>query len=477
MLIAAKAENKHMKKIIVIVCLFLVVTAMGQNNGKACQIKGHVQDAQSKEVLFFKFDKSFEASIPLDEKGDFSGSLNLKEPGIYFIKVGTAYTNIFLKNSYNLTVNTDIKTFAKSMEFKGEGADFNQYIKARAELKGNLVGDAKTFFVVPCDSFLARVDNMALQMKQQLAKTKLDKEDVDMAQKFIEYDYLLTRNNYQKFYVFHAKQEPFIPANYLDPIKNLDMNDAVAYNNSMDYRYLIIEKWRLKEAEAKKANPNHSIIDFTGTFAEQIHYEPIRDQVVRMVFNKVDARNADFEAMYLKIKPLVRVEKTKEELETRLNTARTNAKGMASATFDFENHKGGTTSLASLRGKYVYIDIWATWCGPCVREFPELTKLIADYKGNPQIEFVCISIDSKDDYQKWRDFVTDKKVGGQQLIADKGLESSFMKFLNVSLIPRNVLIDPQGKIISSAGLRPSDKNTRETLAKYVGAPVIKLSTK
>ena len=69
--------------------------------------------------------------------------------------------------------------------------------------------------------------------------------------------------------------------------------------------------------------------------------------------------------------------------------------------------------------------------------------------------------------------MTDKQLGGIQLIADKGLDSDFMRFLNVSLIPRNVLIDPQGNIISSAGLRPSSKTTRETLAKYVGAPIIK----
>ena len=462
-----------MRKILIGLYLLVVVAAFGQNKETVCKIQGHLENSAGSDLIIYKFDQSFETAIPVDEKGNFSGSFKVLEPGLYFIKQGKAYSNIFLTNSYDLNVNIDTKEFSKSMEFKGEGTDFNQYLKNKSNLKASLVGDAKTFFVVSIDSFLARIENYSAKMKQQLEGTKLVKEDRDLAQKLIEYDYLLIRNNYQKFYVYHTKTEPFIPENYLDPIRNLDMNDAQAYNNSMDYRYLIVDKWRISEADAKKKNANHSIIDFTAAFADKIQYEPVRDQIVRMLFNQVDARNPNYELNYQKIKPMIKVGKSKEELEKRLATAQTNRTGMSLASFDYENHKGGKTSLASLKGKYVYIDIWATWCGPCVREFPELTKLIDDYKSNQQIEFVCISIDSKEDYAKWRSFVTEKKVGGLQLIADKGLAADFMKFLNVSLIPRNVLIDPQGNIISSAGLRPSDKATRETLAKYVGAPIVK----
>ncbi len=466
-----------MKNTLSIFLLLFSLSLFGQNNGKLIKLNGNVENSVSNELVIYKFDKSFEITIPVEKNGNFTSQFTIKEPGTYFIKQEKSYTTLFLKNGYNLTVNIDTKSFPNSIRFEGEGSKFNNYLKAKSKLDGDLVGDTKTFFVVPVEDFLKKIAADSSQMFQQLRDANVEKEDADLSQKLILYDYLLKRNNYRKFYVYNTKIEPFIPPNYLDPIRDLNMNDADAYNNSMDYRYLIVDKWRLLEGDGRKTDSTASTIDFTREFANKITYEPIRDQIVRMLFNKVDARNPSFESDYLKIKPLIRVEKTIAEIDTRLATARSNKSGNKSANFNYENHKGGLTALSSLKGKYVYIDIWATWCGPCIREFPELDALIKDYKGNDKIEFVCISIDSKADYQNWRSFVTEKQLGGIQLIADKGLESDFMRFLNVSLIPRNVLIDPQGNIISSAGLRPSSKATRETLAKYVGAPIIKATKK
>lgn len=466
-----------MKNTLSIFLFLFSFSLFGQKNYKLVKINGNIENSISNELIIYKFDKSFEISIPVEKNGNFTSQFTIKEPGTYFIKQEKSYTTLFLKNGYNLTVSIDTKSFPNSIKFAGEGSKFNNYLKAKTKLDGDLVGDTKTFFVVPVEDFLKKIAADSSQLYQQLRDANLEKEDADLSQKLILYDYLLKRNNYRKFYVYNTKTEPFIPLNYLDPIRDLNMNDADAYNNSMDYRYLIVDKWRLLEAEGRKVDSTASIIDFTREFANKITYEPIRDQIVRMLFNKVDTRNSSFESDFLKIKPLIRVEKTLAEIDMRLATARSNKSGSKLPDFNYENHKGGLMSLSSLKGKYVYIDIWATWCGPCIREFPELDELIKDYKNNDRIEFVCISIDSKVDYPKWRSFVTEKQLGGIQLIADKGLESDFMRFLNVGLIPRNVLIDPQGNIISSAGLRPSSKDTRETLAKYVGAPIIKANKK
>jgi thiol-disulfide isomerase/thioredoxin len=130
--------------------------------------------------------------------------------------------------------------------------------------------------------------------------------------------------------------------------------------------------------------------------------------------------------------------------------------------FDYENHKGGKTSLESLKGKYVYIDVWATWCGPCRAEIPSLKKIEEKFH-NKNIEFVSISVDVDKDHEKWKTFVTDKALGGTQLFADKNWLSDFIKAFGINSIPRFILIDPNGVVIDADAKRPSDPKLSEQL--------------
>ena len=130
------------------------------------------------------------------------------------------------------------------------------------------------------------------------------------------------------------------------------------------------------------------------------------------------------------------------------------AKGLDSPKFvDYENYKGGTTSLDDLKGKYVYIDMWATWCNPCKREIPFLQKVEKQYHGK-NIEFVSISVDSEKDHDTWKKMVADKELTGIQLYSKR--DKVFSGAYRVNSIPRFILIDPQGKIVDANAPRPSD---------------------
>lgn len=146
-------------------------------------------------------------------------------------------------------------------------------------------------------------------------------------------------------------------------------------------------------------------------------------------------------------------------------------KGKPSPNFvNYENFKGGSTSLADFKGKFVYIDIWATWCGPCKREIPHFKNIIEEFE-NDNIEFVSISVDNgrgyKNDADKaklaWRNMIKEKDMKGVQLYADKAWDSDFIKAYSIKSIPRFILIDPNGNIVNANAPRPSSTALKELL--------------
>lgn len=129
-----------------------------------------------------------------------------------------------------------------------------------------------------------------------------------------------------------------------------------------------------------------------------------------------------------------------------------------SPTFNYENHNGGKSRLEDFNGKYVYIDIWATWCGPCIKEIPHLKQLINDYKD--KIEFISIAIDPVKDHEKWKNLVDAKDLEGVQLFADNSWDSQFIKEYSIKGIPRFILIAPDGTIADPDAHRPSSPEIR-----------------
>ena len=181
-----------------------------------------------------------------------------------------------------------------------------------------------------------------------------------------------------------------------------------------------------------------------------------------MLIRQMKESNSNIDKDYIRIDSLLSTDRMKDKLLLRYKSAKENTSGAIAVDFDYENFDGGRTSLKDLTGKIIYIDVWATWCGPCIKEMPALKELVGHYKGK-DIEFVSISIDSEKDYEKWRKMVPEKDVGGIQLYDSEGLSSSFMRSFSVSLIPRFMMIDRDGKIITAHAPRP----TSEGIKKYI----------
>ncbi|MBQ0023824.1 MAG: TlpA family protein disulfide reductase [Prevotellaceae bacterium] len=122
---------------------------------------------------------------------------------------------------------------------------------------------------------------------------------------------------------------------------------------------------------------------------------------------------------------------------------------------------GSKVKLSSLYGKYTYIDVWATWCGPCCKEIPHLEELVKKMAGKENLQFVSFSVD--DDLDAWHNKLDKDKPEWQQFVLDGEANKEFSAALNIQGIPRFVLLDPEGKIVDPDAKRPSDKKLEEEL--------------
>ena len=132
--------------------------------------------------------------------------------------------------------------------------------------------------------------------------------------------------------------------------------------------------------------------------------------------------------------------------------------GEPAIDFNYPDIEGNEISLTSFKGDLVYVDVWATWCGPCKAEIPSLQKLETDYHGK-DITFMSVSLDT--DKEAWEKMVAEKELGGVQLWANGW--SKITKDYAIFGIPRFMLFDNEGNVISTNAPRPSSDEIRELL--------------
>ncbi|WP_051238774.1 TlpA family protein disulfide reductase [Gaetbulibacter saemankumensis] len=152
-----------------------------------------------------------------------------------------------------------------------------------------------------------------------------------------------------------------------------------------------------------------------------------------------------------------------DEFEVSIKTTTPGTQGYP---WTYEDINGKKVSFSDFKGKYVYIDAWATWCAPCKSQIPYLKKLEQEFHGK-DIVFVSVSLDKPKDKAKWSKFVIDEQLGGVQLFADAAFDSRIAKDYKINAIPRFLLFDKEGKIIDAKAARPSQPQLRAQLQKLL----------
>ena len=139
------------------------------------------------------------------------------------------------------------------------------------------------------------------------------------------------------------------------------------------------------------------------------------------------------------------------------------------SVFYLEDIHGKQINFSDFTGKILYIDIWASWCGPCRKQFPYAKALKKKFskKQLKKIEFIYISIDT--DYAKWKTSLDQLGLDGNQFISPSNKLNSAGSYFQASSIPRYILIDKKGEIINNNAKRPSDETLFDDLLELINS--------
>lgn len=147
-----------------------------------------------------------------------------------------------------------------------------------------------------------------------------------------------------------------------------------------------------------------------------------------------------------------------KELENMLTNFYQLKSGMSMKDIEMHDTNGKAFSVSSLKGNLVYIDVWATWCGPCIDELEYSKKLSKKYSNSPDLKFLYVSID--EDTENWKKFLRKNSqikglhgIQNSEFVEDSSMITRLYKFTG---IPRYILINKDGKIVTANAKRPSE---------------------
>lgn len=441
-----------MKKIIIIV--FMAFAAFSCNKPvKVATFSGNIDNAVNDSVYLTSND--YRKAFALND-GAFSDTLKIDAPGYYKFFSDKEYTWVYLQPGDELSLSTNMHDFDNKLTYSGVRSEENNFIAKKMNKEIHMTGDPFEFFSVDAQTFKQNLENYRDEMLAELENSKTSNEFKALEKKNLQFNYYSYLAKYPDAHNYFTKANIELPKEFAAELDGIDTDNEEDFLNIPEYNDYIMY---LNTVELSKIKTGDEIV----AILDGIKSGKIRDGVIRnFLIYQIGSGAPYAQQLNEYIQNRSADEGLKKLAAANFEKIEKLIPGKPSPKFAYPDIDGNTVALDDLKGNLVYIDVWATWCVPCLQEIPSLKQLESDYE-DKDVHFVSMSIDQKRDFEKWQNMVREKELQGIQIFADNDWKSQFVQDYNINGIPRFILLDKEGNIINANAPRPSNPEIRTLL--------------
>ncbi len=444
-----------MMRIKISIFLLLMLAAVGMRAADGITVRFDVSNAVLNNVVLV-----YHQSVNEFPLADGKGTARLDGMDALYAKVfyGEKSRDIYLQRGDDMTIAFDANDFDNTFAVTGGNEKAIGYLG-----KIQLVNLPDESYALPWTEFKKAIEGKMSSMKRLLKVRKFAADDKfqKMEEGRITYFYANAFLMYPVSHLYLTQDTTMtLGDDYYATLRQYVKEDADLADVD-EYRNYMIETSHVLDEAGKNIRQYYpKVLAEMNYIGEHFDNEKVRESLIHhLAFTYVEGNGtdniADLQNIYYTYVASPYLNALFKQACAKWDKA---AVGKPSPDFKGVDVNGKQMSLRDFRGKYVYIDMWATWCGPCQKELPYLKKLAEKYKGR-NITFVGLSIDA--DKAKWEARVKSGELCGTQLHIGRG--SKFQADYRISGIPRFILLDPNGRIVNPDMTRPSSDDTEKIL--------------
>ncbi len=436
------------KSVYYILILSAILLSCGENRESQNQVrlKGQLIEMGSNEVRMSyngassQIGNSRDIILNTDDQGYFDTVLVITEPSYYNLSRNTLY----LTPGDDLTVS--ITTSNEEAEFSGTGATVNNYMKYRLFPKGGSFLEAGRNIKGDFTTTKNTIDSLAEIRQHQLdTLTDASNEFKDLETARIKADVI---NSYMMF-PSYARINDRTPV-----LESMAPHIKPMIEEIKDPKYLDVAV--VRDVFSRSTDSLNQALFFSEITIPQRTVELFEGSAeVRKLSSSATPETAEEVSAYVST---MENDDFAEEINYKIAQASKVFPGQPAIDIELTDADGNQVNLSDFKGKVIYVDLWATWCGPCLQEAPYYEALSTKFN-EEEIVFLPISTDRNSEV--WLEYL---ESNPKQLKQYHSVDGKLQEEWSLQFIPRFLLIDQDFNIVNSYAPRPSDEETEELLS-------------